>query len=258
MRLIIVRHGDPDYVHDCLTETGKKEAQLLVPRMMKEKVTQFYVSPLGRAQDTARPTLEALGRTAITLDWLQEVPTRVDINDSAALQAAYPGSPRDENGRFIGRIVWDLAPAAMAGRSEYYDRDGWRRCETAKRSTMAADYDYITGKLDELLAEYGYFRDGDIYRTEQGNTDTIVFFCHYGLTGVILSHFWNVNPYIIWNGFITLPTAVTELYTEEREKGKVIFRADRIGDISHLYAANTQPSFSGRFCETYERTFEQH
>ena len=123
---------------------------------------------------------------------------------------------------------------------------------------MAADYDYVTGKLDQLLAEYGYVRDGDIYRTEQGNTDTIVFFCHYGLTCIFLSHFWNVNPYTLWNGFVTLPTAVTELYTEEREKGKVIFRADRIGDVSHLYAADTQPSFSGRFCETFERTFEKH
>ena len=27
MKLIIVRHGDPDYEHDSLTETGKIEAQ---------------------------------------------------------------------------------------------------------------------------------------------------------------------------------------------------------------------------------------
>ena len=29
MRLIFIRHGDPDYVHDTLTEKGKREAELL-------------------------------------------------------------------------------------------------------------------------------------------------------------------------------------------------------------------------------------
>jgi hypothetical protein len=27
MRIIFVRHGEPDYVRDCLTQTGKKQAQ---------------------------------------------------------------------------------------------------------------------------------------------------------------------------------------------------------------------------------------
>ncbi len=29
MRILMIRHGDPDYEHDSLTETGKKEAALL-------------------------------------------------------------------------------------------------------------------------------------------------------------------------------------------------------------------------------------
>ena len=32
MRLIFIRHGDPDYVHDTLTEKGKREAELLAQR----------------------------------------------------------------------------------------------------------------------------------------------------------------------------------------------------------------------------------
>ena len=64
MKLLFIRHGEPDYVHDTLTEKGWREAQ-------------YYVSPLGRAQDTARPTLERTGRTAVTLDWLREFTGRV-------------------------------------------------------------------------------------------------------------------------------------------------------------------------------------
>jgi len=67
MRIIIIRHGDPDYAVDSLTETGWKEARLLANRLEKTEMTDIYVSPLGRAQDTLKPTLEKTGRTATTL-----------------------------------------------------------------------------------------------------------------------------------------------------------------------------------------------
>ena len=34
MRLLMIRHGDPDYEHDCLTEKGKREAKLLSQRLV--------------------------------------------------------------------------------------------------------------------------------------------------------------------------------------------------------------------------------
>ena len=64
MKLIIIRHGDPDYEHDSLTETGVIEAKLLAGRLAQHKnIAAFYVSPLGRAQATAQYTLDALHRT---------------------------------------------------------------------------------------------------------------------------------------------------------------------------------------------------
>ena len=29
MKLLLIRHGDPDYTHDSLTEKGQREAELL-------------------------------------------------------------------------------------------------------------------------------------------------------------------------------------------------------------------------------------
>ena len=68
MRLVIVRHGDPDYSIDSLTEKGWREARILSERITKLDVKEFYVSPLGRARDTAAPTLEKLGRSAVVCD----------------------------------------------------------------------------------------------------------------------------------------------------------------------------------------------
>ena len=72
MKLMFVRHAEPDYKHDSLTLKGHREAQLLSLRLAKLDVRDFYASPLGRAQETARYTLERTHRTAETLPWLAE------------------------------------------------------------------------------------------------------------------------------------------------------------------------------------------
>ena len=38
MKLLIIRHGDPDYTNDTLTEQGRREAELLSLRMEKESI----------------------------------------------------------------------------------------------------------------------------------------------------------------------------------------------------------------------------
>lgn len=45
MKLIIIRHGDPDYEHDTLTQKGVREAKLLSERISKLDVKAFYCSP---------------------------------------------------------------------------------------------------------------------------------------------------------------------------------------------------------------------
>ena len=34
MRIMIVRHGEPDYEHDCLTETGREQALACAERLI--------------------------------------------------------------------------------------------------------------------------------------------------------------------------------------------------------------------------------
>ena len=60
MKLILVRHGDPDYTLDSLTEKGWHEAEILAERISTFDVDDFYCSPLGRARDTAYCTLKKI------------------------------------------------------------------------------------------------------------------------------------------------------------------------------------------------------
>lgn len=69
MRLILIRHGDPDYERDSLTEKGWTEAALLAKRTKNWNVDDAFVSPLGRARDTARACLKQWRKEEKILDW---------------------------------------------------------------------------------------------------------------------------------------------------------------------------------------------
>ena len=72
MKILIIRHAEPDYARDSLTEKGFREAELLSARLCRMSIRDFFVSPLGRARATAAPTLARLGREAEVLPWLRE------------------------------------------------------------------------------------------------------------------------------------------------------------------------------------------
>ena len=151
-----------------------------------------------------------------------------------------------------------MLPEFWTEHPEFFEREGWRNSIVSAHSDMEIVYDRVTSGLDHFLAEHGYVREGSHYRVEQGNEKTIAFFCHFGVTSVLLSHLWSISPMITLHSFAMAPTSVTELASEERQKGCAYFRGLRIGDISHLYIGGEEPSFSARFCETYENTSQRH
>ena len=241
MKLLIIRHADPDYSIDSLTPTGWQEAELLAHRMETLDTKAFYVSPLGRARDTASLTLNRLGREAQVLDWLQEFPAKVQKPDKTE-----PG------------IAWDWLPQDWAEEEVFYHRDRWMEHPVFQNSDIAPVYRQVVEGLDCLLSQHGYVRQGSHYRAERPNQDTIALFCHFGLECVLLSHLLNISPMPLWHGTCAAPTSVTTLTTEERREGIACFRMNSFGDISHLYTAGQEPSFSARFCETYQNFNQRH
>lgn len=243
MKLVIIRHGDPDYVKDWLTPRGEMEAKMLSERVSKMDIQEIYVSPLGRAKATASYSLEKMGRTATELEWLREFPNQILRPDL-------------EEGK--RSIAWDWLPQDWAGQDAFYDRERWSDNEILEEAEVRKNYDRVVKCFDEFLEQHGYVRSGKTYRVEKANNDTIVFFCHFGLECVLLSHLMNVSPMVLWHSMIAAPTSVTTVITEERREGTAIFRVSAFGDTSHLYAKGEQPAFAGRFCECYKNTDERH
>ena len=151
MRILLIRHGDPDYVNDTLTEKGRREAALLAKRAVSMNMGECYKAPLGRAKDTATPCLEVTGKTAEILDWLQEFPAQVDLNKNPELEKAYP-DVKKEGEHFLPRIAWDMVPGYWTEHEAYMDKNAWRETEVAKNSDLVEVYDHVMPFRNQLRA----------------------------------------------------------------------------------------------------------
>ena len=221
MKIIIIRHGDPDYSIDSLTERGREEAELLKLRLDKMPIDAAYVSPLGRAALTAKIATAGRNVELVTKDWLRE---------------------------FV--YIWDRLPEEYNAKKRLLDSPDW--IKYVDKEGVEERYKQVCDGLDELLKNHGYVHNGFDYDVVSPNHDNVFLFCHYGVECVILSHLLGVSPYPFFQGFCALPTSVTTIATEERRKGKASFRCIGFGDLSHLYAGNMEPSFAARFSEAFD------
>lgn len=261
MRLIFVRHGDPDYVHDTLTVKGEREASLLHNRVARWLDTNdtfdFYTSPLGRARRTAEMALRGTGREAREIEWLREF--------------FYPVKDPDTG---VDRIPWDWMPSWYFDRrqSKLHDAIEWTRTAVMKSGNIESYYSDVCGGLDTVLSGYGYIKDTTkdaIYNTDgkhcQGyrldkSTETYkswhdgrtaVFFCHLGVMFAAISHLLGTSPVVLWQSFFVATTSLTILASEEREPGTAVFRVQVLGDTQHLHDGGEVPSASGYFTDVF-------
>ena len=243
MKLILIRHGEPDYENDTLTPKGRTEARLLADRLKDLHIDEIYVSPLGRAKDTAEPTLTKLGRKATELEWLREFHAPI----------YRPDKPEG-----VLSIPWDWLPSDWTVYPDFYDYDRWMEHPVMKAGHVGEEYARVTGNFETFLADHGYEKSNNLFLARRPNNDTILFFCHYGVSIVLISFLFHVSPMILWHGMVAAPSSVTVLATEERQQGYASFRMNTYGDTAHLDINGEPRSFAARFCECFANEGERH
>ena len=252
MHLVFIRHGDPDYEKNSLTEKGWREAECLSKRVVRWKIDGLYVSPYGRAQDTAKPFLDKIECKPETLPWLKEFDYKIK-------------DPRTKK----QRGCWDWLPHEYFSEKKFFGRDSWLKTRAMKSGNINEKYAEVCKGLDDVMKRYGYEREDaetPVYKckphltAEEASVDkhldavqenfddrNIVFVCHLGVMFAAISWLTGCSPLLLWQGFFVAPTSVTVLGAEERVPGEVVFRVQQLGDVRHLHEGGEPISASGFF-----------
>ena len=181
MRLIFIRHGDPDYEKDDLTPAGVVQAGLVAERLRDEGIEEIWTSSHGRAVNTAKFTSDLLGIPFKTVDFIREV----------------TWGSRDGEPVYADGHPWDIADE-MAVQGMNLNDPAWRENPYFKNNTVRDAVDTIETGIDAWLADHGYVRQGLYYDhvVEEDRHRTIAMFCHGGSMSAAIGHIMNLPfPY---------------------------------------------------------------
>ena len=224
MRIIFVRHGEPNYEKDCLTETGRRQAEAAAGRLMREGITTVYSSPMGRARETAAFTAERLGLPIRTLDFMHEI--------------SWGGEDTPAEGH-----PWTLSQWMIDQEDFDFTGKDWRKHPYYAQNVAVRYLDEIAGKFDDLLLEHGYRHDGGRYLCETDTQETFAVFSHGGSGACVLAHLLALPfPYVC----TVLPYEFTSIIILEFpvRKGEYVHpRIELFNDTSHTLGLSSGLQF---------------
>ncbi len=214
LRFIFVRHGEPDYVADSLTDTGKKQAEAAARRLENEGIEEIYASPMGRANETASYTAKLLNLPITTLDFMHEISWGGEgVSDG--------GHPWTISEKMINEVDFD------------FYHDDWKKHPFFEKNCLMDYYDLISDNIDKFLEKQGFKHEGTRFLCETDESKTIALFSHGGSGACALSHILSLPfPYVC----TVLPYDFTSVIILEFpvEKGKYVHpRVELFNDATH-------------------------
>jgi 2,3-bisphosphoglycerate-dependent phosphoglycerate mutase len=218
MEIVMIRHGEPEWVRDGLTvvdppltDLGHLQAELLAQALTSEQFDEVLVSPLLRARQTAQPLLEALGRPEIVDPWLEEIRDPV-----------WHGTPAEKAAE---------AYAELRGRKA---EDRWHglRGGESMRDFVAR----IRAGVTTFLAERGVVRsemDLPVWQIREPGA-RIALVAHAGTNSVTIGHLLGLEPVPWeWDRFVLGHTSISRIEAMELEDG-FTFGLSKLSDVEHL------------------------
>lgn len=231
MLLYIVRHGEPNYTTDTLTERGWQQAEAVGKRMKDAGIQHIYSSPYGRARQTAEPACRLLGLPCQIEDWAHEV-------EDERLTPFPDGEPKSvsyvQNALYRENGLIDL-PYDRAFEAPGFNTSG-----------MEKAVKFIEEGGRDFLERLGYKEENGVYRILHRNPDKVALFCHTVMARAWLSTLLHIPIHLMWSGFTYTHTGVTVLEFPNYANGITAPRVLCYSDMSHLYAHGPDMCFDGR------------
>lgn len=222
MEIVLIRHGEPEWVRDGLnvvdpplTQRGLRQSECVAAALYGEQFNEVLISPLLRPRMTAAPLLANLGHDEVIEPFLEEI--------------------REPN--------WHGTPAELAKKAyeEERSRAASARWEGVVGGEASRDFvERVRAGATEFLAARG------VYRTKQTlpvwhmdrSERRIAIFAHAGTNGVLLCHLLGLDPVPWeWDRFVTGHASITRLVSMELGDGHT-FSLTKLSDVEHLDAGD--------------------
>jgi probable phosphoglycerate mutase len=232
MILYYIRHGDPIYDPDSLTELGHKQAKALVARTTLYGLDEIYCSTSNRAKLTAQPTCEALGKEMILLDWANE--------GYAFAEMSIPKPDGSKMWMFQSEECRKKmnAPEVKARGAKWYEDPYFPQ-------TCGAGVQRVDKEVDNFLLSLGYKHNretGEYELLGKKNEKRVALFAHQGFGMLFLSSLLDI-PYNIFSTHFDMSTsAVTAILFGE--DGETTFPTVlQLSNDSHLFKADLMTGY---------------
>ena len=219
MEIILIRHGEPEWVRDGLsvvdpplTDRGLLQAQRVGEELHAEAFDEVIVSPLRRARQTAAPLLGLQRRKEAIEPFLEEIrePNWHGTPEELAAAAYAEEKSRAAEDRWLGvrgggEPPREFVERVRSGGREYFDRIGMSRAEQRL----------------------------PVWHLEQPDLKVVIV-AHSGTNGVLLCQLLGLDPVPWeWDRFVTHHASITRLQSFAMGDGHT-FSLRRLSDVEHL------------------------
>ncbi len=218
MKIILVRHGHPDYEKDCLTSLGHEQAESAAQRLKDEGITQIFSSSNNRAYETAVHTAEILSLGIEKLDFMREI----RWGSSDGKEVVCDGHP------------WDTSLYALSLGYSLMD-ESWTKSPPFCNNLVFGEIERLAHSSDEWLRTLGYSREGANYRVTGENTDrTIALFSHGGSSSALLSRMLNLPFFYLCRAVCPDFTSITVLSLSDTKGALTAPMIELANDSKHI------------------------
>lgn len=223
MRLIFVRHGEPDYEKDCITENGILQAKNTAKRLTGEDIKAVFASPMGRAVATAKFIADDHGLETQKLPFMHEIDWGdLDENVPDDKKLPYDGHP------------WTIGHIYLSESEENVASPKWYEHHLFKDNKLITYYNLISKEFDKFLESYGIVRRNNLYFCDKECNDTIVLVAHGGSGSIMFSHVLSLPlPFVL----TSMPYGVCSVSILEFSPANdkvIIPRLELFNDMRHL------------------------
>ena len=219
MEIVLIRHGQPEWVRDGLnvvdpplTELGHLQAECVGRALGGERFDRVVVSPLRRARQTAEPLRTALAFDEEVQPFLEEIRepnwhgTPAELASAAYMEErSRPSEERWDGLSGGGEPPRDFVERVRAGAVDFWGAIGMYRA----KQTLP------------------------LWHVDQPD-HRIAIVAHAGTNGVLLCHLLGLDPVPWeWDRFVTHHASITRLESFEMGDGHT-FALSRLSDLEHL------------------------